>query len=486
MNQLADKDSVEKILQDMERGVKKEDQKSTPSANSDSLEAQMNQARESKVSEFKLQVDFDKLPEDAANSAPQEAAPDISNEQEVSDSQNETLKAEEAEVDNFAISSDTALEATGKHKKRKVKSDDSAAKQSWMFLRGIIYVCAILIVSGCLTYFIIAAMLDITAIKKSNLKIDVEIPTGAGTKQIAEILEDNELIDHPFIFRMYSKLKNYDGKFQPGLFTLSADMGYDSLMSEIATAKERETVRVVIPEGYTIDKIAKKLEAEEVCKASEFYTVLVEGEFDFDFLDQVPQVTDKGYEGRVYRLEGYLFPDTYDFYKNSSAESVIKKMLSTFNTKLDMNLRAAIKSAGMTLDEAVILASIVQGEAADTDNMPKVSRVLHNRLDNPQIFPKLQCDSTGAYITNLMAPIVGNVEVTNVAYNTYTREGLPVGPINNPSLQALKAAIIPTDKKEFKEYFYFANDKNRNTYYSKTLSQHEAVCRKYGIGMYGK
>ena len=138
----------------------------------------------------------------------------------------------------------------------------------------------------------------------------------------------------------------------------------------------------------------------------------------------------------------------------------------------------------MTLDEAIIIASIIQGEAAKSEDMLLVSRVLFNRLENPNVYPQLQCDSTRDYVQAL-TPSVEGIEITNVAYDTYKRKGLPVGAINNPGMEAILAAINPSEDEEAQEYFFFATDYSTGiTYFSKTYAEHEKTCRKYKIGIH--
>lgn len=351
----------------------------------------------------------------------------------------------------------------------------------WHYARSIIYVVSVLALSGILAIIIIGAALDITAINKSGSEIDVDIPVGTTTKEIAEILEDNDLITYPMLFRLFSRLERYDGTYQSGTFTLSADMGYEAIMEALTDNSARQTLLVTIPEGYTTKQIAELLEEKGVCSAAEFYEALKLDTYEFDFLKDVPKQGEKS--ARLYWLEGYLFPDTYEFYADSAGQTVVKTFLTNFDNKMDTTMRVAMKAAGLSLDEAVTLASIIQGEAASTAHMYRVSRVLHNRMDSPSSFPKLQCDSTVLYATKMG---FSATSATGLAYDTYECEGLPAGPINNPGLEAIKAAVFPSTESSMKSIYYFANDKSGNTYYSKTYNQHINICRKYGIGKYAK
>lgn len=346
----------------------------------------------------------------------------------------------------------------------------------------LLFVLIIALCSG-LAYFVIAAALDFSALNKSDAKVDVVIPQGASTIQIAEILEENDLIDQPLIFRGYSKLTHRDGRYQAGTYSLSANMGYQKLSDRIIAGNPRETVTVTIPEGYTIDQIAALLEKKNVCTTADFYHALLNETYDFDFFASIPQASDGGkYEGRIYRLEGYLFPDTYEFFTESGGKSVITKFLSNFDSKITVEMKSAMQSRGLTLDDVVIMASITQKEAANSAEMPKVTRVLYNRLDSD--YTRLECDSTALYVQDL-APNTADADTIGTAYNTYIRAGLTAGAICNPGLDALQAAVFPSDDEYVAQCYYFANDTAGNTYYSKTFSQHVATCRKYKIGMYG-
>ncbi|MBQ7038089.1 MAG: endolytic transglycosylase MltG [Clostridia bacterium] len=357
-------------------------------------------------------------------------------------------------------------------------------EQSIGCLKAFVYAISILLVSGLLSYFIVVGGLDYTGLNRSDRMVDITIPEGANTKDIAVILKEEGLIEQSFVFRMYAKLNGADAKWQPGEFSVSPNMGYQLLIQSLQAAKARETVSVLIPEGFTIVKIAKRLEQKGICKETEFYRAVTEVDYskDYDFIKD--SMKTEGYESRIYKLEGFLFPDTYEFYENCSGETVVRKMLDNFEDRLGTAIRSAMSARDITMDELIILASIVQGEAATRDDMEKVSRVLYNRLNDPVNFPKLQCDSTGDYIERLMGST--GVTVKNTAYDTYEKEGLPVGAINNPGLEAIKAVLLPSEDAAVMDCYFFATDYDTGkTYFSKTYEQHVSVCKRYGIGMYG-
>lgn len=368
-------------------------------------------------------------------------------------------------------------------KKKSAKVDAQPSKAEGCLVKAI-YGLLVVGIAGVLSALILVFVLDSMAFNRVNKRVDFEIPEGSGysTAEIADLLVEKGLIDNAFCFRIYSRISGADGKWQVGAFTLSPDMGYAALVETLQTMTPRETVTVTIPEGYTIEEMAELFEEKGVCTADDFYKAVVSGEYDYDFIKAIPTATDGNeYKGRIYRLEGYLFPDTYNFYVGSSGDTVVGRMLENFDSKLTPELRKQIEKRGWTIDQAIIMASLIEGEAASDDDMEKVSRVLANRLEPDSGFPKLQLCSTRDYVKGLL-PTIPGIPVTSVAYNTYEREGLPVGAINNPGLRALNAALNPSDDESVAKCYYFATDyKTGITYFSETLAQHNYVIRKYGI-----
>ncbi len=353
-------------------------------------------------------------------------------------------------------------------------------------LKVLLYGIVVLILAGFLSYVLIVGGMDISGITRDNVTVDITIPAGASTEVVATLLEENGLIDQPLIFRAYSKLGKADGKWQPGQFSLRGDMGYENLIKALQTAPVRKTVKVTIPEGFTIKQIAERLENKGVCTTAEFYRALAETDFSgYDFVADLSKVDKDKLEARYYPLEGYLFPDTYEFFAGCSGETAVRKLLDGFDYRLDTTLRSAMKAKNLTIDDLIVLASIVQGEAATKDDMDKVARVLWNRLENSAVYPKLQCDSTRDYVTDMMA---GNTDIviSDEAFDTYVCDGLPAGAINNPGLDAIKAVLYPSEDAGAMKCYFFATDYDTGiTYFSETYDRHVYICKKYGIGMYG-
>ncbi len=377
--------------------------------------------------------------------------------------------------------------------------------EGWGCLFATLYGTVVMAVSVFLAYTLIVGFLDFTGIGKEEVLIDITVPQNVTNEQLADILETEGLIDEGWIFRIYAKLVKGEGNWQPGEYSLTPNMGYQTLSRRLRTATPREVVRVTIPEGFTVPQIAARMAEYGVCTEEEFMAALdVDYSKDYDFIADLRTVSSADRDARVHELEGYLFPDTYDFYKGCSGETVVRKMLSNFDSRMSTQFRAAAKEQGLTIDQVVILASIVQGEANNPDDMAGVARVFFNRLSNPALFPRLESDATGEYLVKLFGD--KNAVAGNETYNTYNREGLPVGAINCPGEDAIRAVLWPAEDKELtctctnkgsahngesangKKYFfatYYKLDDNdvrvAVTGYHTTLEAHEKFCDEYDI-----
>lgn len=239
---------------------------------------------------------------------------------------------------------------------------------------------------------------------------------------------------------------------------------------------ESLTVRITFPEGYTALEIAEKLEKNKVCSAADFMKAAKSRELaeQFGFFKDM-----KDEENRAFLLEGYIFPDTYEFYKGESAESAISRFLRNTQNKLTDEMKAKAEKLGYSMDEIITLASVVQAEAGIVKEMGKVSSVIHNRIKSPD-YGLLQCDVTINYVNENIfeSPYVsGDKARFSEHYNTYKKRGLPVGAICNPGLDAINAALNPEET----DYFYFVTDKDWNYYYSSSYEEHLKNCKICGI-----
>jgi UPF0755 protein len=332
-----------------------------------------------------------------------------------------------------------------------------------MVLTAIIIAIAILLAAFTLKY-----AKEFVGIDKSDVEIVVEIPMDSTTSDIADILLDEGIINNTYLFRFYSRVKGSDGAFVAGPHTLSPSMSYEDMVDELMTGavEERESVNIVFPEGITLYEAAQKLEDKGVCSASDFIKAFNTSEFGFDFEELV-----KVSSLKFYKMEGYLFPDTYTFYLDEDARTVAKKFYRNFEAKITPDLYGRMNDLEMDLEEVLTIASMVQAEASSVYDMKRVASVFLNRLNDPDEYPLLQSDPTRKYVEEIIVPNIDfQSKEMNKAYNTYEGAGLPPGPICNPGLDAINAVLYPADT----DYYYFCADVNTGeVYYASTLAEHE-------------
>lgn len=231
---------------------------------------------------------------------------------------------------------------------------------------------------------------------------------------------------------------------------------------------------VTFPEGYTVTQIAEKLEENNVCSASDFLNSVKNPSEE---LLQKLEIDNK--DERIFTLEGYVFPDTYEFYKGENADSVLSRFIDNYLSKITEKDKLRASELGYTMDEILTIASIIQEESGRPEQDYKVSSVLHNRLNTGT---KIECDVTITYLEDYCAPYIsgGLTDNEKENYNTYKCTALPAGSICNPGYSAIQAALYP----EQTNYFFFVTDKDWNYYYAATWSEHVANCRTAEIPGY--
>lgn len=360
-----------------------------------------------------------------------------------------------------------AAKSTKKKKKKKSKVNNS-------LFGGIILVVVILTVSMVLAVGGISMGMEYYGIGKSDEDIRFNIPSGSTNSQIADILVNEGVIKNKQLFMIALKIEKPETIY-PGDITLRPSSGYSSIITALSQMRESyKTVTITFAEGENLLSIAEKLEKNNVCSAEDF---LFEFNKDqgYEFEKQLTDSSDM-----FYRMEGYFYPETYDFYVEDSASNVTKKIRDQFEKQYE-KLKTKIEKSGMDLNEVMTLASIVQLEAASTDEMPTVASVFLNRLDDPDTYPMLQSDTTSNYIKNVIkveADNTASIEHYTECYDTYKCKGLPAGPICNPGIDAINAVLNP--KKT--DYYYFCNNlKTGETFYAKTLEEHEKNLVKAGL-----
>ena len=337
-----------------------------------------------------------------------------------------------------------------------------------------------------LSVFLITGMNDLLAINRTDSsKVKIEIPENPTLDDVADTLAKNGIIGEPSYFKMFATVTKSADDFTQGTYEISKNMDYEAIINYLLSSNNRtDTVKVMIAEGQNVLEIANTLKENGVLSNTDkFLELCTSDKFDddFSFLKSI-----KNGKDRYYKLEGYLYPDTYEFYKNEDAESTIYKFLNNYEMKLSekqdvsgydklMTVNKLIEDSESeySLDEIMTIASIIQAEAADVDDMYNVSSILHNRLsaDADMGVSNLGLDSTKYYPYRSALDVPKN-EGKNYTgkYDTYNKSGLPAGPICNPGMDAILAAINPNDTG----YYYFCHDKDGNAYYASTIYEHEA------------
>ena len=364
------------------------------------------------------------------------------------------------------------------------KSSHAARKKGgvWKILLVLVILLA-LAVGGALLF----ARNEISGNGRPGAEVTVSIPQGSGVSAIAQKLKDAGVIRSAYLFRWYVGQKGAASKLQYGDFELTPGTGYNALITALSTYAKAETVRVTIPEGTTAIAIAQKMEAAGLCSAEEFLKEANEGDFSkYTFWQYVPDDADA--PDRFMKCEGYLFPETYEFLKDDTVHTYVATFYAQFDAQITEEMYAELEKQDMTLPELITLASFVQEEAGNSQDS-NVAQVFRNRLADGSPYPRLQSntsshiqsDDDNNYLWNWVAPYYGGwdkiPENIVAAYDTYSCTGLPAGPISNPGLAAIKAALNPEPDEAAKNAYFFVTDLKGSYYYAHTLSEHNANCK---------
>jgi len=292
---------------------------------------------------------------------------------------------------------------------------------------------------------------------------EIVIPLNYSTADIAVLLEEEGIINSALLFRLYARYHGYDHQLQAGRYKFNPAMGMAEILQELKQGVVfKETRRFTIPEGFTLEQIAARLDAAGLVAADLFKEACRQHYNDnFAFLEEIPA-------GVYHRLEGYLFPDTYEVFPDSSADDIITIMLQRFAGVFNERYRSRAAELGLTIHEAITLASMIEREGRVREEKPFISAVFHNRL-NVQM--PLQSCATVQYALGETRDFLTyeDLEIES-PYNTYLYPGLPPGPIASPGLYALKAALYPAPV----DYLYFVSreDGSGAHYFSTTLLEH--------------
>lgn len=285
----------------------------------------------------------------------------------------------------------------------------------------------------------------------STETVEIEVPLGAGSGYIGELLEENGLVRSSTIFRFYTRFKN-ESSFQAGTYTLSPSQSIDELIETLQTGKVIVVpdIKLVIPEGFTIDQVIARLAKVADIPKEEISEQLSDREYIQSLVNEHEMLTDEVLQEGIYHpLEGYLFPATYEFNKGVTLNEIIDEMLLPTES-MYQEYKDRVADSGRTFHETLALASVVEKEAVSTEDRREIAGVFENRLNDGM---KLQSDPTVWYGTGETSIFTSFADLENDSlYNTYRYEGIPIGPIAAVSRDAFEAVLNPNDTENI--YFY--------------------------------
>ena len=279
----------------------------------------------------------------------------------------------------------------------------------------------------------------------------------AKMSKVAKLLEENGLIDSKFLFKTFCSVTNAEKKLRPGAYNLNTTMDFRSLVSGMGyNSDSRVIVEVTIPEGYTLPQTFQLLETNGVADADDLMHYATNYNYGFSFLQDIPL-------GDPNRLEGFLFPDTYEFYVNHDPKYVINKLLQNFDAQYTDEMRDQVAKSKYSLRQYLTVASLIERETSGQDR-GQIASVIYNRLEYPNAAAGtngyLQIDATLYYLTG-KTPTEADKDIDS-PYNTYKYPGLPPAPIANPGLASIKAALNP---EKTGNYYYALGDNGTHKFF---------------------
>jgi len=345
-----------------------------------------------------------------------------------------------------------------------------------------VWLAIILVVGVTLGRMLWACAADVLAFGREDKPVTVTIYESDTIEDVTNKLHQAGLIRYPGLFKLYADLAVDEGEIAPGIWDLNTNYDYHALVNMMSPRSNRPIVEdLLIPEGYTCRQIFALLEENKICTAKDISEYAASGELkDYWFLSGIQR-------GEAYCLEGFLFPDTYDFYQNSSPREVLEKMLDNFDHRFTEEMRGQIDTLNtnvtggtFSIHEVVIVASMIEKETANNEESPVIASVIYNRLFNWGSTPAfLNIDASIVYALNGKTDLTTADLQIDHPYNTYKNIGLTPGAISNPGLASLKAALNPSSTNY---YYYVLNPATGKHQFSTTLAEHEGYVAQFREG----
>ena len=328
-------------------------------------------------------------------------------------------------------------------------------------LRALLYAVLVIAVSFVLACICWVAANDVLALNKDPLTATVVVADGDSFGDVATELKQQGIIESKLLFNLFATFTGTKDDISPGSYVLNTDMDYRAILTNISSrSTSRVEISVTLQEGLTVQQTFELLEEKGVATVGELTEMAASHDYAFSFLADIPL-------GDASRLEGYLFPDTYNFYLNQDPLYVINKILQGFDARVTDEMRQEIAQGDYSLYEILTIASLIEKETDGTDRA-HIASVIYNRLNNPNAGTQgyLQIDATLAYINGGNVPTEADKQIDS-PYNTYLYPGLPAGPICNPGLESIQAAMDPDSTSD---YYYVLGDDGKHHFFQ-TYSQ---------------
>ena len=382
------------------------------------------------------------------------------------------------------------------HKGRPARKKGAGLMGIPHLLATLIWLLIILAIGVSLGRVLWVCAADVLAFGRESKEVTVTVTAEDSLEDIAAKLQEAGLVEYPDLFLMYADLAKVEekGKISTGTFTLNTIYDYNALVKAMSpSSSSRKVIEdVLIPEGYSCRQIFERLEEKNVCTVAALEEYAASGELsEYWFLEGVER-------GDKYCLEGFLFPATYDFYENSSPRQVLEKLLNAFKANFTEELNAQIDTlnerlAGMmrnngygddyiaehemSLRDVLTVASMIEEETSSITEGYTIASVIYNRLTNQKEFPYLNIDATIIYALNGDTDLTAEKMAVDSPYNTYTNKGLTPGPITNPGVASIKAALAPEETS----YYYYVFDESAGEHiFAKTYEEHQQNIAKVG------
>ena len=354
------------------------------------------------------------------------------------------------------------------HARNRVRRKRSAASR---IAGAFLYVLLVIAGSAALSTVGWVWACDLLGLNKELVSTEITINDDTDFNAIVDQLEQEGLIEYKFLFKLYAAFSHAEEKIAPGTYELNTEMDYHALVSNMgASSATRQETDITIKEGLTIDQVFQLLDDRGVTSVDKLQDMAANYDYAFDWLRDRPL-------GDYHRLEGYLFPDTYTFELGENPKFVINKMLVNFDAKMDEYMaRFSAEGAVYSLHDIVTIASMIEKET-DGEDYRAISSVIYNRLTNPaaETVGYLQIDATLVYLNGGKVPTLADREIDS-PYNTYKYQGLPAGPISNPGMTSLLAAMEPESTNY---YFYVLNPETKRHEFTRTYAEHDALVQRY-------